>query len=219
MKNKLYIIDGKTYLSHINDEVHLYGLLHQLAFLAGRIKDEEDVFHVLDAAKRYGEIAEEKFQGWGIPGRYLVFGDRADLAEKKAAELVPLNTVLKEHDREQREKERAAALRDPAYIISGGSFRLLVSDLFSLLGQYVFLRNRVRELETEAQLKRLQKKLSKENAAVRRIYRGWGIPDGEFVTCCDMMEKAIEHTHLKPYEPGGAADGCEGYDPCGDEYE
>lgn len=67
MKNKIYIIDGKTYLSHINDEVHLYGLLHQLAFLAGRIKDEEDVFHVLDTAKRYGEIAEEKFQGWGIP--------------------------------------------------------------------------------------------------------------------------------------------------------
>ena len=25
MKNKIYIIDGKTYLSHINDEVHLYG--------------------------------------------------------------------------------------------------------------------------------------------------------------------------------------------------
>ena len=70
MKNKIYIIDGKTYLNHINDEVHLYGLLHQLAFLAGRIKDEEDVFHVLDAAKRYGEIAEEKFQGWGIPGPY-----------------------------------------------------------------------------------------------------------------------------------------------------
>ena len=84
MKNKLYIIDGKTYLNHINDEVHLYGLLHQLAFLAGRIKDEEDVFHVLDAAKRYGEIAEEKFQGWGIPGRYLVFGDPKDLKDLMA---------------------------------------------------------------------------------------------------------------------------------------
>ena len=51
MKNKLYVINGKTYLNHINDEVHLYGLLHQLAFLAGRIKDEEDVFHVLDAVE------------------------------------------------------------------------------------------------------------------------------------------------------------------------
>lgn len=67
MKNKIYIIDGKTYLSHINDEVHLYGLLHQLAFLAGRIKDEEDVFHVLDTAKRYGEIARGEVPGMGHP--------------------------------------------------------------------------------------------------------------------------------------------------------
>ena len=36
MKNKIYIIDGKTYLSHINDEVHLYGLRELLAFLVGR---------------------------------------------------------------------------------------------------------------------------------------------------------------------------------------
>ena len=90
-KNKLYIIEGKTYLNHINDEVHLYGLLHQLAFLACRIKDEEDVFHVLDTAKRYGEIAEEKFQGWDIPGRYLVFGDKTDLARLKALELCELD--------------------------------------------------------------------------------------------------------------------------------
>ena len=96
MKNKLYIIDGKTYLNHINDEVHLYGLLHQLAFLAGRIKDEEDMFHVLDAAKRYDEIAEEKFQSWGIPGRYLVFGDKADLARLKALELCELDAFYVE---------------------------------------------------------------------------------------------------------------------------
>ena len=31
-----YVIDSKTYENHINDEVHLYGLLHQLAFLAER---------------------------------------------------------------------------------------------------------------------------------------------------------------------------------------
>ena len=90
-QEKLYVIEEKTYEAHIDEEVHLYGLLHQLAFLAGRIKDEEDVFHVLDAAKRYGEIAEEKFQGWGIPGRYLVFGDKADLARLKALELCELD--------------------------------------------------------------------------------------------------------------------------------
>ena len=57
MKNKIYIIDGKTYLNHINDEVHLYGLLHQLAFLAGRIKDEEDVFHICSNLSRISSIS------------------------------------------------------------------------------------------------------------------------------------------------------------------
>ena len=105
MKNKIYIIDGKTYLNHINDEVHLYGLLHQLAFLAGRIKDEEDVFHVLDAAKRYGEIAEEKFQGWGIPGRYLVFGDPKDLKDLMAKELAEATPVPVEEPKPKKYKD------------------------------------------------------------------------------------------------------------------
>ena len=90
-----YVIDSKVYENHINDEVHLYGLLHQLAFLAGKAKDEKDLDNLAETAKRYGEIAEEKFAAWRIPGRYLVFGDRKDLAELKAAELTPLTAVLK----------------------------------------------------------------------------------------------------------------------------
>ena len=38
-QEKLYVIEEKTYEAHIDEEVHLYGLLHQLAFLAGKIKD------------------------------------------------------------------------------------------------------------------------------------------------------------------------------------
>ena len=71
-----YVIDSKTYESHINDEVHLYGLLHQLAFLAGKVRDEKDLENLADTAKRYGEIAEEKLAAWRIPGRYLVFGKK-----------------------------------------------------------------------------------------------------------------------------------------------
>lgn len=93
-----YVIDSKVYENHINDEVHLYGLLHQLAFLAEKAKDEKDLENLAETAKRYGEIAEEKFAAWRIPGRYLVFGDRKDLAELKAAELTPLTAVRKEHD-------------------------------------------------------------------------------------------------------------------------
>ena len=85
-----YVIDSETYEKHIRDEVHLYGLLHQLAFLAGKVKDAEDMANLVKTARHYGEIAEKKFDDWLIPGRYLVFGDRDDLAELKAAELTPL---------------------------------------------------------------------------------------------------------------------------------
>ena len=201
-----YVIDSKVYENHINDEVHLYGLLHQLAFLAGKAKDEKDLENLAETAKRYGEIAEEKFAAWRIPGRYLVFGDRKDLAELKAAELTPLTAVLKEHDAKIREKQRAVTADDPAYIISGGAFRMLVGDLFDLLAQYSFLRNRVVEVKTEKRLARLQKNLSGENPSIRRMYRRWGIPDNTGVTGFDMLESAIRRTHLTPYDPDGSED-------------
>lgn len=201
-----YVIDSKVYENHINDEVHLYGLLHQLAFLAGKAKDEKDLENLAETAKRYGEIAEEKFAAWRIPGRYLVFGDRKDLAELKAVELTPLTAVLKEHDAKIREKQRAATADDPAYIISGSAFRMLVGDLFDLLAQYGYLRNRVLDVETERQLAWLQKNLSGEHPAIRRMYRRWGIPDSTGVTGFDMLESAIRRTHLTPYDPDGSED-------------
>lgn len=201
-----YVIDSKVYENHINDEVHLYGLLHQLAFLSEKAKDEKDLENLAETAKRYGEIAEEKFDDWLIPGRYLVFGDRADLSELKAAELTPLTAVLKEHDAKIREKQHAAASNDPAYIISGSAFRMLVGDLFDLLAQYGYLRNRVLDVETERQLAWLQKNLSGEHPAIRRMYRRWGIPDSTGVTGFDMLESAIRRTHLTPYDPDGSED-------------
>ena len=201
-----YVIDSETYEKHIRDEVHLYGLLHQLAFLAGKVKDADDMANLVETAKHYGEIAEEKFDDWLIPGRYLVFGDRADLAELKEAELTPLTAVLKEHEAKVREKQRAAASNDPAYIISGSAFRMLVGDLFDLLAQYGYLRNRVLDVKTERQLARLQKNLSGEHPAIRRMYRRWGIPDSTGVTGFDMMESAIRRTHLTPYDPDGSED-------------
>ena len=201
-----YVIDSKTYENHINDEVHLYGLLHQLAFFAEKAKDEKDLENLAETAKRYGEIAEEKFAAWRIPGRYLMFGDRKDLAELKAVELTPLTAVLKEHDAKIREKQRAATADDPAYIISGSAFRMLAADIFDLLAQYSFLRNRVVEVKTEKRLARLQKNLSGEHPAIRRMYRRWGIPDSTGVTGFDMLESAIRRTHLTPYDPDGSED-------------
>ena len=162
--------------------------------------------NLVETAKHYGEIVEEKFDDWLIPGRYLVFGDRADLAELKEAELTPLTAVLKEHEAKVREKQRAAASNDPAYIISGSAFRMLVGDLFDLLAQYGFIRNRVLEVKTERQLARMQKNLSGEHPAIHRMYRRWGIPDSTGVTGFDMLESAIRRTHLTPYNPDGSED-------------
>ena len=201
-----YVIDSKVYENHINDEVHLYGLLHQLAFLAEKVKDEKDLENLVETARHYGEIAEEKFDDWLIPGRYLVFGDRFDLADLKAAELTPLTAVLKEHDARIREKQRAAPSNDPAYIISGSAFRMLVGDLFDLLAQYGYLRNRVLEVKTERQLAQLQKNLSGEHPAIRRMYRRWGITGSTGITGFDMLESAIRRTHLTPYDPDGSED-------------
>lgn len=201
-----YVIDSETYEKHIRDEVHLYGLLHQLTFLAGKVKDADDMANLIETAKHYGEIAEEKFDDWLIPGRFLVFGDRKDLAELKAAELTPLTAVLKEHEAKIREKQRVATADDPAYIISGSAFRLLVGDLFDLLAQYGFLRNRVVEVKTERQLARLQKNLSGENPRIRRMCRRWGIQDSTGVTGFDMLESTIRRTHLTPYDPDGSED-------------
>ena len=200
-----YVIDSKTYEKHIRDEVHLYGLLHQLAFLAGKVKDAEDMANLVKTAKHYGEIAEEKFDDWLIPGRYLVFGDRTDLAGLKEVELTPLTAVLKEHDAKIREKQRAAA-HYPAYIISGSAFRMLVGDLFDLLAQYGFLRNRVLDIKTERQLARLQKNLSGENPSIRRMYRRWGFAEDQVVTCYEILEATLRRAHLTPYDPDGSED-------------
>ena len=186
MKNKLYIIDGKTYLSHINDEVHLYGLLHQLAFLAGRIKDEEDVFHVLDAAKRYGEIAEEKFQGWGIPGRYLVFGDPKDLKDLMAKELAEATPVPVEEPKPKKYKDE--------YIIPGYGFRMLVGDIHHLIVLYYSLARRLSEAETEKDFLRLKKKAGGYEKVLKKLFRSLGLPE-DSNAAQDILEESIIRRH------------------------
>lgn len=127
MKNeKIYLIAEDTYHQHIDQEVHLYGLLHQLAFMAGKVKDAEDMENFQDTAIRYGEIADELFENWNIPGRYLVYGDKADLASLKEKELKPAEFEDTEDDNEDNEctclrcalGEYLAVLMDEAEILA-----------------------------------------------------------------------------------------------------
>lgn len=207
-----YVIDSKVYENHINDEVHLYGLLHQLAFLAEKAKDEKDLENLAETAKRYGEIAEEKFAAWRIPGRYLVFGDRKDLAELKAAELTPLTAVLKEHDAKIREKQRAATADDPAYIISGSAFRMLVGDLHDLFVRAFVTERHLTEAETGKDFRRIQTRVSGYERWAKRLCRSWRLPkDGSEPWGQDTLEACLREKLLRPYVLEETADdgiGC-----------
>ena len=90
------------------------------------------------------------------------------------------------------------------YIISGSAFRMLVGDLFDLLAQYGYLRNRVLDVKTERQLARLQKNLSGDHPAIRRMYCRWGFAEDQGVTCYDILEAKLRRAHLTPYDPDGS---------------
>ena len=87
---KTYLISESTYHKHIDEEVQLYGMLHQLAFLAGKVKGREDAARLRDTAIHYGRIADEMFESWNIPGRYLVYGEKDDLEALREMELEPV---------------------------------------------------------------------------------------------------------------------------------
>ena len=103
---KHFIICEETYHKHIDKEVQLYGLLHQLAFLAGKVNGPEDMEHFQDTAIRYGQIANDIFEDLNIPGRYLVCGDKSDLVALKARELTEVVCV------DECDGEETSSLRD-----------------------------------------------------------------------------------------------------------
>ena len=66
------------------------------------------------------------------------------------------------------------------------------------------LRNRVLDVKTERQLARLQKNLSGDHPAIRRMYCRWGFAEDQGVTCYDILEAKLRRAHLTPYDPDGS---------------
>ena len=122
-----------------------------------------------------------------------MFGDRTDLAELKEVELTPLTAVLKEHDAKNKEKQRAAA-HDPAYIISGSAFRMLVGDIHNLIVLYYSLTRRLSEAETEKDFLRLKKKAGGYEKVLKKLYRSLGLPE-DSNAAQDILEESIIRRH------------------------
>lgn len=75
------------------------------------MKDAEDMENFRDTAIRYGQIADEMFEGWNIPGRYLVFGDKADLQALREKELEPIDMECMEYCADDDEAEDCVCFR------------------------------------------------------------------------------------------------------------
>ena len=181
-----YVIDSKIYENHIKDEVHLYGLLHQLAFLAGKVEDDEDMEDLIEMATRYGVIAEEKFRSWHIPGRYLVFGDPKDLKDLMAKELAEATPVPVEEPKPKKYKDE--------YIIPGSGFRMLVGDIHHLIVLYYSLARRLSEAETEKDFLRLKKKAGGYEKVLKKLFRSLGLPE-DSNAAQDILEESIIRRH------------------------
>ena len=87
-KEKICMITEETYEATVNERILLYGFIRQLAFQMKRAETLEDFFHLKEAAAIFGGQAEELFETWDIPGRYLVYGDPGDLDGIKELELL-----------------------------------------------------------------------------------------------------------------------------------
>ena len=87
-KENIYTITEETYEATVNERILLYGMIRQMAFLTKRAETLEDFFHLKEAVAIFGGQAEELFETWDIPGRYLVYGNPSDLDGIKELELL-----------------------------------------------------------------------------------------------------------------------------------
>ena len=105
-KENIYMITEETYEATVNERILLYGMIRQMAFLTKRAETMEDFFHLKETAAIFGSQAEELFETWDIPGRYVVFGDPGDLDSIKELEL--LNYGENDPGEDQEDEEGAS---------------------------------------------------------------------------------------------------------------
>lgn len=85
-----------------------------------------------------------------------------------------------------------------AFLIEGGSFRLLVWDLYDLYCHHFSLVRRLSEAKTEKEFLRLQKQVSGYEHRMKRFCRLWGLPTDDTPWAYDTMEESIRTSRLIP---------------------
>ena len=108
-KENVYMIAEGTYEATVNERVLLYGMIRQMAFLTKRAETMEDFFHLKETAAIFGSQAEELFETWDIPGRYVVYGDPGDLDGIKEMKLLDYGGDDPGEDMEDTEDEEGVS--------------------------------------------------------------------------------------------------------------
>ena len=103
-KENIYMITEETYEATVNERILLYGMIRQMAFLTKRAETMEDFFHLKETAAIFGSQAEELFETWDSPGRYVVYGDPGDLDGIKELELLDYGGDDPDEDVEDEER-------------------------------------------------------------------------------------------------------------------
>ena len=108
-KENICMITEETYEATVNARILLYGMIRQLAFQMKRAETLEDFFRLKEVAAIFGGQAEELFETWDIPGRYLVYGDPGDLDGIKELELLDYGEDGPDEDTEDAGDEEGGA--------------------------------------------------------------------------------------------------------------
>ena len=169
MKNKIYIIDGKTYLNHINDESTCTAFsTSSPSWRAGsRTRRTCSMCWTRRSAtarspRRSSRLGHPR----PLPGVRRPQGFEG-LMDKELDEVV----VVPE------EEPKPKKYRDE-YIIPGYGFRMLVGDIHHLIVLYYSLARRLSEAETEKDFLRLKKKAGGYEKALKKLFRSLGLPEG-----------------------------------------
>lgn len=86
--DRVYLIDEDSYVETVNQRVMLYSCVRQLAFQIAKAETIEDFMHLKEISHIFSQQAEQLFDCWDIPGRYLIYGNTDDLEGIKAIELL-----------------------------------------------------------------------------------------------------------------------------------
>ena len=88
MKSALFLIHLDDYVAHIDDKVHLYGMLKQLTTMISKMGADANTRELIKMGCTYGRMADDMFESWGIPKSYLIFADPDDLGYVAENELI-----------------------------------------------------------------------------------------------------------------------------------